>query len=137
MGLTTGWILLNNGAKKVKCENWVVDIDCSGEMEIEFLPSDLRIGIDLGAIKREVKCQNLWFDTQADVEEFIAYMKTMNATGAWKLEIQTDIGGDKFEFNGTDDSMDVFCVKIAGISKPAKGEGTVYKINMVTFREAG
>ena len=137
MGLTTGWILLNNGAKKVKCENWVVDVDNSGEQEIEFLPSDLRIGIDLGAIKREVKCQNLWFDTKADVEEFIALMKTYNASGAWEFEIQTDTGGSKFKFNGTDDSIDVFCVKIAGISKPAKGEGTVYKINMVTFREAG
>lgn len=137
MGLTSGWILLNNAAKKIRVENWIVDIDPSVEIEIEDMPLDVRIGIDLGANKRTVKCQNAWFDTQADAEEFIAYMKTMNATGAWKFEIQTNTAGAKFKFDGTNDSMDVFCMKIGGISKPAPGEGTIYKINMIVFRQAG
>lgn len=137
MALNKGWILLNNSAKKIQVENWSLDIDPSIEMEIEDLPLDARIGIDLGANKRVVKCQNLWFTTQADAEEFIAYMKTMNATGAWKFEVQTNTAGAKFKFDGTNDSMDVFCTKIGGITKPAPGEGTTYKITMAIFREAG
>ena len=132
MGLTVGWFLLDNGAKKIKLEDWEIDI-LTKNVDKQELASDERFGFYLGEVERRIRGIRTYFDTQADAEEFIALMKTLNANGAWKFEIQTASGGSKLKIDGTNTYANVICSSIRGWKKVAKGDGTTYMIKQLEF----
>lgn len=139
MGLTTGWLELNDGAKLVEFEEWESDIKMDLEMEIERTISDSLISFDLLAIERVIKVKGLHFSSKADIEEFIALMKTLNSsnsTSGWKLEINTISTNSYFKFDGSTAYMNVFCSRIQGIKKISPGDQQYYMISQVQFVEA-
>lgn len=139
MGLTSGWLELNDGAKLVEFEDWEEDIKQDLEMDIQRSMSDTIIGFDLQAIERVIKVKGLWFSSKADVEEFIALMKSYNAanpTSGWKLEINTISSNSYFKFDGTNAYMNVFCTRLQGITKVSRGDQQWYQIKQAMFTEA-
>lgn len=139
MGLTTGWLELDDGDKLVEFEVWEEDIKMDLEMEIERTISDGLISFDLQAIERVIKVKNLHFSSKADMEEFIALMKTLNSnnpTSGWKLEINTKSTNDYFKFDGSTAYMNVLCARIQGIKKISPGDQQYYQINQVKFVES-
>ena len=115
-------------------DGWSVDI--KETPSIDHYPGDTHLGYNLSEITRIITLKGVIFKTTADVELAIANFKAFNGAAAWKFKMKIISGGTYFKFDGTNTTIEVFFKQIKGITKLAKGDGTVYKIGQIQLEEA-
>ena len=115
-------------------DGWTVDIKESPN--IDHYPGDTHLGYNLSEITRIITLKGVIFKTTADIELAIANFKTMNAAGTFNFKMKIISTGAYFKFDGTNDEIEVFFKQLKGITKLAKGDGTVYKIAQIQLEEA-
>jgi len=101
------------------------------------LPADTRLAGMVNTINRVVKCFELMFNTQAEVETFLANIKTLNLAGSMTLELQTTSTPTYFKFDGSNSAMEVNVPKYQDVQPLALGGGSVYMIPMIIFEQTG
>jgi len=139
MALNKGWVYLNYGTGsqiQVQCEDYDWDIDDKG-VKIIQIPSDSRFGYSLAIIKREIRLKNVFFESHADLKQFISDLKSFNSSGAFPFRIQRDSAGNWVSIDGTNDEIDVFYLRLQGIRKYTRGDGNFYIIKTVKLGQAG
>ncbi len=102
----------------------------------EDLPTDTHLSAMINTIKRTVNVFELMFATKADIETFLANIKTLNLAGSMTLEIQTT-SVVYFNFDGSNSAMEVNCPDIKGVKILALGGGSVFMIPQVIFEQTG
>ncbi len=135
MPLNYGWVHLNNKTLQIACIDWNIDI-ISLNIDITQMISDKRISVYLGEIKRVLKLTEVYLKTADDFHSLIAQMKSLNASGAWRVDIQISSTPTYLKMDGTNEGMYVFCSKQQGGTKAAAGNGTVFKFKTLEFLEA-
>jgi len=103
----------------------------------EDMPGDTHFSASINTIVRTIKCFELYFSTQADAETFIKNLKTLNLAGTMTLELQTTSTPSYFKIDGTNTTLEVLYSDFKGLQKVALGDGTVYKIQEITFVHGG
>ena len=102
----------------------------------EDLPTDSHLSAMINTIKRTVNVFELMFATKADIETFLANIKTLNLAGSMTLEIQTT-SVVYFKWDGSNSAMEVNCPDIKGVQILALGGGNVFMIPQVIFEQTG
>lgn len=142
MALITGWLHLERGtgnAMRVQLGGvppWTLDYE-EAFLFKEVLPADTRLAGMVNTIKRVVKCFELYFNTQADAETFIANIKTLNLAGSMTLELQTTGTPTYFKWDGSNSAMEVNVPKYQGLQPIALGGGDIFMIPMIIFEQTG
>lgn len=142
MGLITGWLHIERGqAQAMRVDlggvpPWTLDYDEEFLFKTK-LPADTRLAGMVNTINRVVKCFELYFNTQADVETFIANIKILNLAGSMTLELQTTGTPTYFKWDGVNSAMEVNVPKYQALQPVALGGGSVFMIPMIIFDQTG
>ena len=142
MALTTGYLHIERGtgnAMRVQLGGvppWTLDYDEAFLFKTD-LPADTRLAAMVNSIKRIVKCFELYFNSQTDVETFIANIKTLNLAGSMTLELQTTETPTYFKWDGSNSSMEVNVPKYQALQPLELGGGDVYMIPIIIFEQTG
>lgn len=138
MVLNYGSIHIERGTGNAMNFHGFWEIDYDFDPDITHLPTDSRLGFDLGVIKRTVYIVDATYKSTADTELFLSTLKTLQAAGAYTLELQIE-AADYFEIDGTNTSIEVFCKKISRLKRLTSGYGTpsYYTIPFMVFLEGG
>jgi len=142
MALTKGWLNIERGqayAMKVQLGGvppWKISFKDKLLFKLD-LPGDTHLSASIKTIVRNVKCFDLYFETQADVELFVANLLTLNAAGTMTLELQTTETPTYLKIDGTNTSIEVLWEVVKDLQPVALGGGSVYKIPSVTFIHGG
>lgn len=138
MDLNYGWVHLNNKTLQITCKDWNIDITALN-IDITQMIGDKRIAVYLGEIKRVLKLTEVYLKTADDFHSLIAQMKSLNASGTWRVDVQLSgppLATTYLKMDGTNEGMYVFCSKQQGGTKAAAGNGTIFKFKTLEFLEA-
>lgn len=142
MALTKGWLHIERGqayAMQVQLGGvppWKIKVKDKLLFKTD-LPGDTRLSASINTINRVIKCFDLYFETQADAELFLANLLILNLAGTMTLELQTTDTPIYFKFDGTNTTLEVLYEALLDIQPVALGGGSVYKISSVTFYHGG
>lgn len=135
MPLNYGWVHLNNKTLQIACKAWDITITALN-IDITQMPLDKRISVYVGEIKRVLKLTEVYLKTADDFHSLISQMKSLNAAGTWRIDIQISSTPTYLKMDGSNDGMYVFCSKQQGGTKAAAGNGTIFKFKSLEFLEA-
>lgn len=106
----------------------------------EDLPGDQHAGASINTITRTIVCLKLMFNAKADVEEFMAKIKTLNLAGTFTVEIQVETGalpGSLLKLDGTNTGLEMRCFDYKNLQILSLGGGTLYMIPTAIFKQMG
>lgn len=106
---------------------------------IEDIPDENYVSITLKIVSRIIVLRNIYFRTKVDVETFLDRMDTFNAAGGMTIEVRTTsaaIPGSFLNFKSGKTAIEMLCLDISPLEKIAYGDGTVYKVGMLKFRQS-
>ncbi len=142
MGLTTGNLHIERSTGNAMRVNlagippWKIDKKDKLLFK-EDLPGDTHLSASINTIVRSVKCFELYFSTQADAELFVKNLDTLNLAGTMTLELQTTSTPSYLKIDGTNTTLEVLYLDCKGWQQVALGDGTVFKIQEITFVHGG
>lgn len=142
MALTTGWLNIERGtgnAMKIPMTGvppWSFNVKDKLLFQEDY-PLDIHIAYSTNKITRKIQCFGLIFDTQADIELFIATLKTLNVAGNMTLELQTTNTPTYFKVDGTNTSIEVLYESYKGVHPAALGGQSTYKVESIQFVQSG
>lgn len=133
-----GWLRLGMGGGNgvdPRCEKVSFAIDDTSAVFMDY-PNDGHYGWSLESYKRVVKVKNIWFNSVASYDAFMANILALQDGGAFTLQIKIT-SSTYLKFDGTNDEMPVLWVKMADVEKPYGGASTIFIIPQLILQQAG
>ena len=134
-----GWIEItdNSGTPdtyKVLCENQPsLSMEDPSAAFMDYA-DDGHSGWTLDTRRRIVSFKNIWFETEANKDAFIAFLDG-HQDDSFDLKIKTTVAGAYWKWDGTNTIMPVMWEKPRGIKKKFGGDTTIWVIGQITFRQ--
>lgn len=138
MGLGEGWAYIDTGgaeAMRILCEDIVWDT--KDEIIHKRFVGDNGFKKGLNKITRIIKIKGCVFRNKTDFETFLDNMKTLNkdSTNGWEFKYRINSDGDFVKFDGDSTTISVLYKSLLGQKKVARGDGTVYRVEVVNLVE--
>lgn len=132
-----GWLVLTDGTDTFKVFFQQALVFVIFEPTIEHNPGG-HYGFNLVEYL-VIKVKNLWFNTTAKYENFMSYMRAWEGFTPFTLSIYKDTSDNKLKLDGdnTDFLVLIPSSGIQGGQKVSGGDDTVYRIDGITFEQAG
>jgi hypothetical protein len=122
------------------CESW--DYSIGFQPKIKHMNGGTSYGYDLGARVRKVTLSNIVFTTKTAIDEFVTDIQTLQAAGAFDLNIVLSSAPTYYDFAGAGGASEKRSLKVLvsgnfSVSKVAPGNDTTYAIDSLNLEEAG
>lgn len=134
-----GWLHLGYGDATngviIKCKK--VSFDESDKSIFIDYPSDGHTGVNFRTMKRTIKVEGIFFDSNTDYDTFKEKLTALQTAGVFNIRVERDTTPTYRTWNGTNITMPVLYESIKGEDKPYGGNSEVWLIKQITFRQAG
>ncbi|MHA1795232.1 MAG: hypothetical protein ACTSUK_03910 [Promethearchaeota archaeon] len=134
--MMSGWVEISVGSGySIQCEDYSWDFD--DDITAMDYPSDGHFGFSLLTISRTVRIKNAYFTSQSDLEDFISDLLTSQQSGSYNLKIKTKSNGTYIKWDGSNSTMPVLLKSMKDIRKMVRGDGEIWVIGRMEFKQAG